>query len=297
LNIFSRLEKYRNQQEENFFTEAFVGVFECNKALLCSLMGKIAQVSISQSEVRIDSQIRERAGQREEQYDVRITDRSINSTIIIENKIGSPKSDDQLKSYYAQLDKPGENNYLILITRRYEEEWKPPEGRVTFIQKRWFEIHKIVADANNHHDSLIINFLHFMKEKGMVIEKVDSALFKGTRALYNLLQQMDIAAKEAGVERCKNQKGGLKEDSSGLWFEHNKHRFWLGINYTISDTLIVYSEDSAVIQNLANRVGGRDDGPKEVKIVDLGGKFFEKNLNEQQNWFMDLFKKIRDHLS
>lgn len=159
---------------------------------------------------RPDMMIRIRNGERQE-------------IVFVESKVGSREGRGQLSKYRDHLlaVQGVDRCSLIFITRDYEPKGNFPDEGVKFVQTRWADFYRFLANRNSRSDT-IRELLQFMKENNMsqsnrftVIDLVALTNHSHARSLMEATMGEDIATlfqKQTGVsystlDRLKQLRG------------------------------------------------------------------------------------------
>ena len=145
--IFGRMFRYRPSigrlPQEDFFTEALVGVLKANRALAEGFAGWIIGQEVDQ--VALETQKSVGDGNRVDIWmDARNQQCGLRHAVAMENKIGAGEGADQLSRYETQLkcDADAQTRTLVYATLHERSTFQPsPEApHVTFRPLHWFEV-------------------------------------------------------------------------------------------------------------------------------------------------------------
>lgn len=182
-SIFNRLYSYRPQenrlQEENFFTEAFVGVMEREPELLKEvfryLTGQEAKHVEISSQVSYPSAMT-RDGNIRPDITIRGRDEDGGWHIVfVESKLGSKERADQLNEYgEVLLNERGKSKTIVYITQ-FSDELKTisPEKGISLKQRRWYEIYHFLInqrELEEKENNLLGELIKFMEELDMTFD-------------------------------------------------------------------------------------------------------------------------------
>lgn len=292
-NLLLALHKYAHQQDENFTTEAFVHllrhlqVFEPETAslLLGFLSGKRLRLTAEDcSRLEITTQNTFMQGRP----DILVSGPA--HFVIIEVKIQSQPGWDQLDRYREILSRRNEpNKYLVLLSRYPVDR---DESDKVDCHVRWHRVARILGQASTQVGSttsvyLIGQFLEFLIESGMAMEKVSWELVRGVQSLLNLMDMLGEAVRAAKVrERLK--KGSV--DFNGRYFAVEDTECWSGIYYS-KPQVLVFEADNVDKTKAETSGPGRVQEPSQGKFkwvteLDLESEevhFFALSPDSQQS--------------
>ena len=168
-SIFDRLFRYRPSSDrlpqEDFFTEALVGVLRASPALAEAFASWLIGEELDQ--VALQSQKTVGKNRIDIWIDARNRRRGIRHAVAVENKIGAGEGEDQLLRYESQLkcDAGAHTRTLVYATLHERSGFKPGSDspRVRSRQIHWFEVadwmRKSLANPNGEVDERCIVFL------------------------------------------------------------------------------------------------------------------------------------------
>jgi hypothetical protein len=291
MNLFSRLEKYRNDQEENFFTEAFAGALEAEqKSFLRFLLRKLdpyLELDGDPEKIEIRTQTRYSSEDPKEisnQPDMEIEDST--TLIFIENKLEAKERPGQLEDYAKLLAKQGKKSkrLLIYITRHDVESSYLGDQQIKYFPRRWFDVcdHlKAYIERENPKSDIIKEFLNFMEAKDMELRRVETDLWSGARSLQSFINQIEYAVKNRGPDFDLTYVG---EDMSAGWYGVKtkclKNMVWIGIYPANPQELIVDFVDLGAQREKAGSVG-------LIPVFPHGGRHYGFSVNLVQEHFFE----------
>lgn len=239
LNHFSCLAK-GNPQKENFLSEAFV--FVLRKLLnptsregcefVKELLGNISGLDFSkENDITITREEKVEGGR----LDIKIE--TPDKLIYVENKVESSVSIDQLNKYKSHLGKQNKNNSKMILITKYGI-----EDKVKSSLDKWWTwdqiYHVLITLRQTKGDNLpeiamffIEHLIYYLKEEGMITEKVSSAFIEGVGSMINLIEQIRFVLNQKGCPIIQRSAG---EQFNGFYFKVDKDslsRQWLGIFY------------------------------------------------------------------
>jgi len=244
-NLFLSLHKWAHRQDENFTTDAFAHLLRrliskepsLAHAVLRKLTGdrfKLAEADCHQLKVIL--QRREDGNQP----DIRINSGDIR--IIIEVKVGAQLDWEQIQRYLIELkDSVCTRPCLGVLTR----DCVLQKDRMDAVHSyaRWQDVHEKLANKAIRDpitEYLTLQFLEFLTERRMTMEKVRSELKDGVTSLENLIVMLEEAVKKSG----DNPKPEYwKEGCTGVWFGPRKQccsngSYWCGISHRNAGCLV-----------------------------------------------------------
>jgi hypothetical protein len=216
LNIFSSLARYADRQTENFLTESLVYLLnllvEREQAVSISILKKLCGPKCdlwfsTSASIFITTQMTVTTGRP----DIMIV---VDSTRIafVEVKHNSPLGWTQLERYteHLNISKYAEKQ-LILLTRSRHSIQETTLARETFHHVCWYEIsgwlsESIIADKIAQH--IIHQFLEFLRDKEMTMEKVSWEYIEGVPAMVKLANMLHTAIAEALPEEKWRRTAG-----------------------------------------------------------------------------------------
>lgn len=272
-DLFSTLAHYAFRQEENFLTEAWVylikQILDREKTLGISLLGKFLSfpaqdIQLRQDMIEILTQVTFAVGRPD--IVVRVGDDSV---FYIEVKHDSRIGEYQLKDYLEALEREDAvNKKLILLTRSRNSVQETKLGSKYYHHVCWYEISgwlselQIKDEVANY---LVEEFLSFLREKEMSMERISWEFIKGVPAFRNLTNMLGLAVEEAYPEL--NVRRTIGWDWIGYYLGEDLD-IWVGFYY-ISHLTIVMANNKGV-------------EPSVKKKLDLNEKhFFSLDAGEQ----------------
>jgi len=206
--LFSSLNKYANAQEENFLSESLVFllnlILEQDIEIGIQLLENICG-TVEDSKFLYPDQINIYTQQTivEGRPDIIIT--YANECIVfIEVKHDACLGEIQLERYLTHLENSDyQNKQLILLTRSRSSIQETTLSADQFRQICWYQISGWLSDIKTSNEVIqfmIENFLYFLKEKEMSMEKVTWEFIQGVPAIVNLAKMLGTAISEAYPE-------------------------------------------------------------------------------------------------
>jgi hypothetical protein len=235
-NLLVRLRKWVHRQDENLQTEAFAHLLrhllahdpeaaveqlrqltDCFLALApeeCEAVSVTTQVTTDQG--RPDLEIR--------------TGRQL---VYIEAKVEAGFGQGQLEGYRAELQKSKLPSWLVALTR-YQADL--PAGAADFFV-RWHEVAGWIESLRLTHPAsrfLADQFVGFLKERGMTIDRVGWELENGVRSLQSLMAMLGRAVENAGL---RYHKVTYSQNDGTLGFYVDGQRYWVGVGLADAGTI------------------------------------------------------------
>ncbi|MCP4142544.1 MAG: PD-(D/E)XK nuclease family protein [Chloroflexi bacterium] len=234
-NIFITLAKYASQQEENFLTEAFVYLLDVmlekdsssGISILKEISGAKSHNWFSEKQtISITTQITI----EKDRPDIAITIGN-EKIIFIEVKHDSKLGEKQLERYYSHL----ENSHytakqLVLLTRSRNSIQETNLDKTKFHHICWYEISSWLSEIESKNKTvtyLIQQFIGFLKDKEMSMEKITWEYIRGLPAMKNFLDMLGAAISEANPELTTKKTIGWTW--GGYYLEGN---IFLGLRFT-----------------------------------------------------------------
>ncbi|MFO0964628.1 MAG: hypothetical protein U0793_03445 [Gemmataceae bacterium] len=223
-NLFSCLHRWLHRQDENFVTEAFAFVLahllECEADLGKQFVGWLCDADPSKTDgAAVKTQVHTDKGIP----DIEIAGPGF--CALVEAKKRSGVGPDQIRRYRKILAKcEAACKKLILVTLYPLDESEDQPDRHVYWSDVADWLHKNQAsDAVSQY--LVKQFVDFLKEQAMTIEKVEWQYLEGMKAANHLIAMLAKAIKLAGIPVYEKSRWGL----TGYYVD--KKRFWAGIEH------------------------------------------------------------------
>jgi PD-(D/E)XK nuclease superfamily len=271
-NLLIALHTY-TQQDENFTTEAlvhflrFLQTYEPGRAcaLVAGLTGGLVTVS--------DEEIRSLAITTQKHFSTGTPDILISGLgyyVFVEVKVEADPGWNQLDKYREILDKRREaHRYLVLLSRYTVD---PVERAKADKHVRWHSIAQIIAlSAVTTAQTAVAaflteQFLAFLRERGMAMERVGWELTRGMQSLRSLVSMLEEAlGSSKQVEKIEANAG---KEWNGFKFLVASKQCWSGVYYSRCE---IAFEAYDVNKEAFNRAG-------------IGGHLVEKGSQEFGRW-------------
>ena len=152
--------------------------------------------------------------------------------VLIEVKHDSSLGEGQLESYYTYLDGLlAKDKQLVLLTRSRHSIQETSLDRSLFHHVCWYEISGWLSEANFDDEVvhyLTEQFLDFLKEKGMSMEKITWEYIEGIPAMVNLAIMLERAIAEALPEEEFRRTAGWNWIG---YYMGEETDIWFGVRY------------------------------------------------------------------
>lgn len=270
-NLFSSLARYAIRQEENFLTESFVYVLnqleehknERFSELLSKICGgKTDSWFTEEDDILITTQFSTEEGRPD--IKIQIGD---DKAVFIEVKHDSSLGHFQLERYYKQLKKSeSEDTQLVLITRSKQSLSETSLDQNLFHHVCWYQIAGWLSEIQSTDEIdryLIEQFLGFLEEKKMSMEKITWEYIEGVPAMKNLINMLGTAITESVPEASIRKTVGSN---------------WAGY-YLNGDIFIGFRFDSHLIIAFENNGGTNPTFIRDLKLKEV--HFFSLDSGKQ----------------
>jgi hypothetical protein len=239
-NLFSPLFKWAHRQDENFTTDAFVAVIRELLGRDQALAKRFLEWLCFGSEQTFSSvpHISTQMKTPDGTPDIHVAASGVFA--LIEVKKGSDLHEGQLFRYHGLLGRRQEPMKRLVLLTAFNATVAPDEQ-----PDRWLRWSDVAAwfERNPPTDPvaqwLVRQFLSFLREQIMTIEKVEWQYIEGTKALFNLTQMVEKALELAGIPQHQRSAAW---NSRGVYTEDKQ--FWVGI-YTNRPEVVRFQFDTA----------------------------------------------------
>jgi len=280
-NLFSSLAKYASLQEENFLSESLVLllriILEREKEHGLDLLSNLCGVKKKEWFCKpLDIELSTQFSIQEGRPDIVIRDGN-KSIVFIEVKHDSGLGDVQLERYSDHLtNSPILNKRLVLLTRSKSSIQETSLSANQFHHICWYQIAGWLSDFD-FQDVIVLyflrNFIEFLKEKDMSMEKVTWEYIKGLPAMINLSNMLGTAISEVFPEKSLRKTVGA--NWSGYYLDGN---YFIGFRF--NDPLVIVIEDN----------NGTNPSYKKDFIFEEEVQFFSLSAGDQLESIISFIK-------
>lgn len=241
-NVFSSLNRYAHRQEENFLTESLAYILEVlllrEPLSLQHIFNLLAglDVTIDQQELRIITQESTETGRPD-----LVLEQIKEFTVFVEIKHDSPLGVEQLEHYLEELTlRPGAYHQLVLLTRSRhsmrQTSLDPQEYRLVC----WYQIAGLLSELPMTDPVpiyLVDEFLSFLEEKEMSMEKVEWEYIRGVPAMRHLANMLGTAIAETLPDMSVTKTAGWS------WIGYYlAEDFFIGFRYNDNMQIVVEND-------------------------------------------------------
>jgi hypothetical protein len=204
-NLFSSISKYAARQDENYLTEALVYVLglilqktpKKSPEILSNICGPDTDGWFQNpEEVNISTQLSVVEGRPDIVIKI-----GVDRVAFIEVKHDSSLGSDQLERYFEYLERsPFFEKRLVLLTRSKHSIQETTLDTKCFHHVSWYQISGWLSETEFNDDTvdyIVQQFLEFLAEKEMSMEKITWEYIDGVPAMKNLLNMLGTAIAEA----------------------------------------------------------------------------------------------------
>lgn len=247
-NIFSSLSRFAFRQEENFLTEALVSVLnvilEREKELGHDILGRISgELTKNWYKDAMAITVTTQFTVEEGRPDILI-ELGIDKLIFIEVKHDSGLGVEQLERYHKYLGNLIEKQtQLVLLTRSKHSVQETSLDVSLFHHVCWYEIGGWLSDADVQDEVtqyLVDQFLDFLKEKEMSMERITWEYMEGVTAMINLANMLGTAIAETLPEEKTRRTAGWNWVG---YYIGDGTDIWIGIRYR-EPLIVVFENDN-----------------------------------------------------
>jgi hypothetical protein len=241
-NLLVALHKYAHQQDENFTTESFVHLLRHLQVHDPDMACVLFSVLTDQHLLVTQDDCRTLAITTQQKHEQGVTDiiiRGPDKYVIVEVKIESQPGWKQLDRYNELLGgRPEKFTFLVLLSRFPVD---PAEVEKTGAHVRWNRVARTLKDGRKtlvHSTSMFLveQFLDFLRERGMAVDKVSWELVRGMESLKSLMSEIYEAT--ATSKDIKKRAVGGNAQSNGIGFSIETTVCWAGIYYSKPQTVL-----------------------------------------------------------
>lgn len=215
-SLFLGLFRYKPSEDisplENFTTEILKLLLKTDKEALYYFLSLFPQIKFKDEWLRIESQLPTDSGI----LDILITDDRTFS-IVIENKIDAGFQKKQIHRYKscAELQKP---IFVIVLLKTYidfTEDIGEPDAKVC-----WFDFARFLEKAPVEAKTKILRneFIKFLKEENMALDKIEWTLVDGLKQKENLLNMLiKVIINKLANDKVLSWHKGAKASTTPEW--------------------------------------------------------------------------------
>ena len=216
MNVFEKLGKYGAREEENYLTESFVYTLH----LLCARVPTLGLDVLEKALGLSFDQVLKSPASPEFITQQKVEDGYPDVTIgfgadllaYIEIKHDAPLHEGQLEYYKRMLSQSDtDTQSLVLLTRSKQNANETTLPDDEYHHVCWYEIHfwlRQCLGVDEVVDHVIQDFLEFLEEKKMSLQKVGWEYDNGVSALVDLTTMMEAAVSEVLPEKKFNRTAG-----------------------------------------------------------------------------------------
>ena len=209
-NIFIILSKHQ-QSQENYFTEAFVYFLKFlrdydpeknkqNMQLLCDILNEICDTNrfVKDSPINIKTQFTDFLQNGLGIPDINIETEGLK--ILIENKMGAPVTERQIRNYKKIIEELSQNKEIIeakvILITQYDIDL--PQNVEDVPKKYWHQVYywvkeiidKYKSNFDKHTSTVTSQFLEFMEDRNMSCGRVSWEYVNGLASLVHMSKQL-----------------------------------------------------------------------------------------------------------
>jgi len=246
-NLFKTLSKYGSGDAENYLSESFVILIKillerrpaAGLRLLNTICGLTEEVKFENPDL---IQLSREVVIDEGRLDIEVRSGS-DILVYIEIKHDAPLSEGQLEYYKAQLDKSEfAHRTLVFLTRSLASGQETTLPKNEYHHICWYDVYgelsAIQSEVNDETSTFLIDeFLTFLEEKQMSLERVGWEYINGVPSLIALINLLEVAILEAAPEVNVRKTGGSSWLGFGLDGE-----YYCGIRF--AEPLVVVFENN-----------------------------------------------------
>ncbi len=272
MNVFRTLSKYGSTEVENYLTESFVFtlrlLFDRSPSIGFDILDSILGISIREN-LKVPAIPEFITQEKVEEGYPDITVRfEPDGLAYIEVKHDARLGDGQLEYYKRMLEKSGASvQALVLLTRSKQSSIETNLPKDDFNHVCWYEVHgwlRKCLGIDSVSDYFIQDFLEFLEEKKMSLQRISWEFDNGITSLVDLTSMMEAAVAEVF--------NGMKMKRTAGW---SWRGFYLNEAYFFG---VRYDDPTTVV--FENNLGTDPDYKKDLVFqdehffsLDAGGQF------------------------
>ena len=233
-NLLVALHRWAPRQDENYTTEAFAHLLrhyvahepKAAAAVLSRLTNGFFSTELNPDAIVVTTQPQVAGGRP----DIEI--RSEGRWALVEVKTISGLGLNQLSAYRRAMGGSDGKARLVLLAGKVQDEPNEKKEKPD-VSVRWHEVAETLRSLaekddwrqNEESRCLTEQFIEYLKERGLTMERVDWELVRGLKACNHLLAMLESVLKELDVPL----KAGVGRDFTGFYLERSK--YWVGVYY------------------------------------------------------------------
>jgi len=274
---------------EDFRTEilSFVLNILSKKGELRSLFQKM-QISINKFELPEISTQKTTATER---FDIFIEDSD--KLIIFENKWDSPTDTNQLIRYDTYLSASlKKDKFLIHLTKDYRP-IDPSLFENKFYKRNWSDVYETLKEFRD--DIVCEEFLKFLEEEGIAMEKISQEIINGSKSLYNLTKVIERACQEM---RMTHRWGSGGSTDGGYTSQSiTGEEGTISVYFRFKPSKLYFCKWSAQGNPYPEKLPIKWNDNYGIYFDFDEYNFFDKNLEKQVGCIKDFIEKFKQILS
>lgn len=284
MNVFKKLGKYGSREEENYLTESFVYTLHllCERvpSLGLDVLEKVLGVSLDQvlkSPAPPELITQEKVEDGFPDVTIRF---GTDLLAYIEIKHDAPLHEGQLEYYKRMLSQSDtDTQALVLLTRSKQNANETTLPADEYHYLCWYEVHSWLREclgSDEVVDHVIHDFLEFLEEKKMSLQKVGWEYEKGVASLIGLTTMMEAAISEVFTEEKMQRTAGWSWRGFFLG-----QKYFFGVRFE-NQTVIVFE----------NNLGSKPD--YKMGLDFQTEHFFSLDSGEQFERLVEFLSKCKE---
>jgi hypothetical protein len=257
-NLLTALHRWASRQDENFTTEAFAHMVrhlltrDPRVAALMIQWLTDGRVAIAPGEAR-SVVVKTQATTTEGRPDVEIL--TAEHLVFVEAKVESGLGRTQLSRYRRAMAKSDRKMKILVLLTRYPLDVSV-DDRAPDVLRRWRQLAEWILRELTREpppepvcDFVMRQFVVFLQNRGMTMNKVGLELEAGVESLWNLMKMLGEAIDGQGVQRERS----VAKDWVGYYVQEKKG--WVGVRWENPTKLFFHTAELHVGPNAAECVG------------------------------------------
>lgn len=280
--IFQNLHKWASSQDENFTTEILIYIISESLILDAEyaiyLLDYISGSFICAND--IDDCIV--SGQYSTKYGVPdLVIEAKNKIVFVEVKVDSDFGDKQISRYRKAVELQTKESRLITLTRyiltKSTVKEEMPDISITW--DNLSELFSIKYPNNSNIKYLVKEYIHYLKYRGLAMEKVKWQLIEGVAQIKNLMAILSEAISHSTASISQSSNG---KDWAGYYLDGSK--LFIGLYYDEPEKISINTE-CALLENASDiQIEGRFENNKwwwDLPLTDEDVHFFSRTKASQ----------------